>query len=119
MSGAALLLALPRLRADQDPAAFSLTALLDGSGMVRIPAGEFQMGSPAGEADEGPVHRVRITSDFEIGKFEVTQAQWETALLDPHAKAGAVRTTPEGVAVGSNPSHFKGAAVPVEKRIVG
>ena len=82
--------------------------------MVSIPAGEFQMGSAGGEADEGPVHRVRISRDFEIGKFEVTQAQWETVMLDPHAKAGAVRTTPEGATVGSNPSYFKGASLPVE-----
>jgi len=82
--------------------------------MVRVPAGEFQMGSAGGEADEQPVHRVRISHDFEIGKFEVTQAQWETVMLDPHAKAGAVRTTPEGATVGSNPSHFKGPSLPVE-----
>jgi formylglycine-generating enzyme required for sulfatase activity len=88
--------------------------LLDGSGLVRVAAGEFGMGSAGGEADEAPVHRVRISQDFEIGKFEVTQAQWETAMLDPHAKAGAVRTTPGGATVGSNPSHFKGAALPVE-----
>jgi len=105
---------LPRLSGQQEPAAYGLTALLDGSGLVRIPAGEFQMGSAAGEADEQPVHRVRIGQEFEIGKFEVTQAQWETAMLDPHAKAGAVRTTPEGATIGSNPSHFKGAALPVE-----
>ena len=73
---------------------------------MRVAAGEFGMGSAGGEADEAPVHRVRISQDFEIGKFEVTQAQWETAMLDPHAKAGAVRTTPGGATVGSNPSHF-------------
>jgi hypothetical protein len=114
LCSAAAALALPRLSAQQDAAAYGLTALLDGSGMAPIPAGEFQMGSADGEADEGPVHRVRISQDFEIGKFEVTQAQWETVMLDPHAKAGAVRTTPEGATVGSNPSHFKGASLPVE-----
>jgi len=114
ISGAALAVALPRLRAQPDPASYGLTALLDGSGMAAIPAGEFQMGSAGGEPDEEPVHRVRIGRDFEIGKFEVTQAQWETVMTDPHAKAGAVRTTPEGVAIGANPSHFKGAALPVE-----
>jgi len=72
------------------------------------------MGSAAGEPDEAPVHRVHISHDFEIGKFEVTQAQWETVMIDPHAKAGAVRTTPEGATVGSAPSHFKGASLPVE-----
>jgi formylglycine-generating enzyme required for sulfatase activity len=114
LAGAAGALALRRLSAQQEPAAYGVTALLDGSGMVRIPAGEFQMGSAGGEADEAPVHRVRISHDFEIGKFEVTQAQWETAMLDPHAKAGAVRTTPDGATVGANPSHFKGASLPVE-----
>ena len=107
-------LACPRLYAQSDLAAYGLTALLDGSGMVRIPAGEFRMGSAAGEADEQPVHRVRISRDFEIGKFEVTQAQWETAMLDPHAGAGAVRTTPDGAEIGTHPSHFKGPALPVE-----
>lgn len=113
LGGAAAALA-SRLGAEQDPAAYGVTALLDGSGMVRIPAGEFQMGSASGEPDEAPVHRVRISHDFEIGKFEVTEAQWETVMADPHAKAGAVRTTPEGASVGSDPSRFKGASLPVE-----
>src|SRR4051812_26305974 len=55
----------------------SLSALLDGSGFVRIPAGEFVMGSNDGIADELPRHRVRISLSFEMGKVEVTQAQWE------------------------------------------
>jgi formylglycine-generating enzyme required for sulfatase activity len=112
--GAADIVALRRLGAQNEKASHSLTALLDGSDFVRVPAGEFQMGSAAGEADEAPVHRVRISRDFEIGKFEVTQAQWETAMVDPHAGAGAVRKTPEGAAIGSNPSHFKGGSLPVE-----
>ena len=72
------------------------------------------MGSATGEADEAPVHLVRISHDFEIGKFEVTQAQWETALADPHAPAGTVRTTPQGATVGGHPSHFKSASLPVD-----
>ena len=108
------MLAVSRLGAQADKASHSLTALLDGSDFVRIPAGEFEMGSASGEPDEAPVHRVRITRDFEIGKFEVTEAQWETAMLDPHAGAGALRKTPEGAAIGPDPSHFKGAALPVE-----
>ncbi len=114
LSGAALGFAARRLRAQPDPARFSLTALLDGTAMARIPAGEFQMGSAAGEPDEAPVHRVRISRDFEIGRFEVTQAQWEAVMLDPHAQPGARRTTPEGAAVGSHPSRFQGPALPVE-----
>ena len=57
---------------------------------VKIAPGEFLMGcSPkdppylpdgtvsACPADAQPAHRVRITKAFEIGKYEVTQAQWE------------------------------------------
>jgi formylglycine-generating enzyme required for sulfatase activity len=51
---------------------------------VRIPAGEFQMGCSPGDtdcdADEKPAHRVRITKAFELGKYEVTQAQWEAVM---------------------------------------
>jgi formylglycine-generating enzyme required for sulfatase activity len=102
------------MEALQDSSSYGVTVLLDGSAMARIPAGEFQMGSAGGGADEGPVHRVRITHAYEMGKFEVTQAQWETVMADPHAQPGAVRTTPEHVAVSSTPSHFKGASLPVE-----
>jgi formylglycine-generating enzyme required for sulfatase activity len=53
--------------------------------LVRIPAGTFIMGSPDDEVNreenEGPQHRVTLTNDFYLGKFEVTQAQWE-ALMD-------------------------------------
>ena len=51
---------------------------------VRIPAGSFYMGSPSSEKDrdnnEGPVHEVRITKSFYIGKYEVTQAQWKAVV---------------------------------------
>jgi len=68
---------------------------------VWIPPGEFVMGSAASEAgrfdDEGPQHRVRISKGFWMGKYEVTQEQWEAAM-------------------GNNPSHFKNAGrnAPVE-----
>ncbi len=65
---------------------------------VQIPAGEFPMGSEnGGDDDEKPVHRVRISRAFEIGKYEVTQAQWQAVM-------------------GGNPSHFKncGGNCPVE-----
>lgn len=52
-----------------------------GMRFVRIPAGEFLMGSPAGddqaEPDELPQHAVRIATPFYLGKFEVTQAEFE------------------------------------------
>lgn len=69
--------------------------------MVRIPAGSFMMGSPAGEAgrssDEGPQRRVNVKA-FELGKTEVTQGQWKAVM-------------------GSNPSHFSlcGENCPVEQ----
>ena len=51
--------------------------------MVRVPAGEFMMGSPLSEAgrwsDEGPQHRVTVRS-FAMGKTEVTQAQWRAVM---------------------------------------
>ncbi len=63
-----------------------------------IPPGEFLMGSPAGEVarrDHEHQHRVTIGEAFYLGKYPVTQAQWEAVL-------------------GNNPSHFKGANLPVE-----
>ncbi len=67
--------------------------------MVEIPAGSFKMGSPSGEkgrgGDEGPQHMVNVPA-FLMGKFEVTQEQYQQVM-------------------GSNPSYFKGAKHPVEK----
>jgi formylglycine-generating enzyme required for sulfatase activity len=60
-----------------------------GMEFVLIPAGEFQMGSNEGGAAERPAHRVRISAPFYLGKYEVTQAQWEAVM-------------------GTNPSHFTG-----------
>ena len=114
LGGAAICLAVPRVAATQDAASYGLTALLDGSALARIPAGEFVMGSQAGDADEQPMHRVRITRPFEMGKFEVTQAQWETVITDPHARAGADRLALAGLALSVTPSYFKGPLLPVE-----
>ena len=67
--------------------------------MVLIPAGEFLMGSPDSDkmaaSGDKPQHRVRITRPFYLGKYLVTQEQWEAVM-------------------GSNPSHFKGPKNPVE-----
>ena len=48
----------------------------DGGEMVLIPAGEFQMGSDDGRADEKPVHTVYVDA-FYMDKYEVTNAQYK------------------------------------------
>jgi formylglycine-generating enzyme required for sulfatase activity len=51
---------------------------------VRVAPGEFMMGCSAGDNDcedsEKPAHLVRITKPFEIGKYEVTQAEWDAVM---------------------------------------
>ncbi len=68
--------------------------------LVLIPAGDFMMGSPKSDdnaaEDEKPQHRVGITRAFHLGKYPVTQEQWQAVM-------------------GSNPSHFHGPKNPVEK----
>ena len=49
----------------------------DSAEMVLIPAGEFQMGSNNGQADEKPVHTVYVDA-FYMDKYEVTNAQFKT-----------------------------------------
>ena len=69
-----------------------------------IPSGSFMMGSPKSEAgrddDEGPRHRVEISKGFWMGKYEVTQREWEDVM--------------GGWIMGDNPSSFKGSKRPVE-----
>ncbi len=53
--------------------------------MVLIKAGTFAMGSPADERgrNEGydwPLHQVILTQDFYIGRYEVTQAQYQAIM---------------------------------------
>ena len=68
--------------------------------MVKVEAGSFNMGAtPEMKSPyevEKPVHRVTLTNNYYIGKYEVTQALWQAVM-------------------GSNPSHFKGDALPVEQ----
>ncbi len=74
--------------------------------MVYIPGDEFMMGSPEveGSDQEKPQHKVMIQSFF-IGKFQVTQAQWEAISSLPRVK----------VDLESDPSRFKGDDFPVER----
>ena len=71
-----------------------------GMKLALIPPGEFMMGSPdsddsAGQ-DEKPLHKVTITQPFYLGKYEITQEQWEAVM-------------------GNNPSNFKDPKNPVEQ----
>ena len=47
----------------------------DGAPMVLVAAGEFTMGSPQGDDDEQPVHRVLLDS-FYLDTFEVTNGRF-------------------------------------------
>lgn len=89
-----------------------------GMELVYIPAGDFMMGSNDAEIDEAlfeckkynaeckreyftpesPKHKVSIKDGFWMGKYEVTQAEWQAVM-------------------GDNPSNFKdcGGNCPVEK----
>ncbi|MCB1023316.1 MAG: formylglycine-generating enzyme family protein, partial [Acidobacteria bacterium] len=56
-----------------------------GMELVNIPSGKsFMMGSPDGEAerdpDEGPLREVTIGKDLWIGKYEVTQEEYEKVM---------------------------------------
>ena len=61
--------------------------------MVVIPAGSLKMGGIRSSGT--PVYEVKIGYSFEVGKYEVTQAEWEAVM-------------------GKNPSEFKGVQKPVE-----
>jgi len=69
-----------------------------GMEFVFVKGGEFEMGDTFGDglSDEKPPHEVRV-SDFWIGKYTVTQGQWQKMM-------------------GNNPSYFKsGDNYPVEQ----
>jgi formylglycine-generating enzyme required for sulfatase activity len=70
-----LLATLVTTRVDEDE---QLARDLDGS-MVYVPAGEFVMGSDAGDVDESPQRRVYLDA-FEIDKYEVTNVQYQRFL---------------------------------------
>jgi formylglycine-generating enzyme required for sulfatase activity len=44
--------------------------------LVLVKAGEFNMGSNDGEENEKPVHKVKISQPYYIGKYDVTVAQF-------------------------------------------
>ena len=57
-----------------------------GMEFVKIPAGEFMMGAPLGEVsenyEEGPVHKVTLAKSYYLGKYEVTNKQWNSIISD-------------------------------------
>ncbi|MBI5760740.1 MAG: SUMF1/EgtB/PvdO family nonheme iron enzyme [Planctomycetales bacterium] len=57
-----------------------------GMRFALIPAGEFQMGSPGSDpktmSDETPRHRVKISRSFYLGRYEVTQEQYDAITKD-------------------------------------
>ena len=71
-----------------------------GMEFVWVPPGEFRMGSTSAGASrrERPLTQVRISEGFWLGKYEVTQSEWEAVM-------------------GSNPSRFGncGGDCPVER----
>lgn len=74
------------------------TITLPGGAAMEIiycPPGDFLMGNPFYNTSESAPHRVMLTKGFWLGKYPVTQRQWQSVM-------------------GSNPSEFKGEELPVE-----
>ena len=68
--------------------------------MVHVEGGTFIMGATSEQGsdaydDEAPAHQVMLSS-FSIGRYEVTQEEWQAVM-------------------GSNPSYFEGEKWPVEQ----
>jgi len=77
-------------QAHQSPHSMEFKDCPNCASMVVIPPGSFEMGKEPNQ------HRVTISHPFALGKYEVTQAEWQAVM-------------------GSNPSHEKGASLPVEQ----
>jgi formylglycine-generating enzyme required for sulfatase activity len=84
--------------------------------LLRIPAGAFVMGSPAGELErlesEGPQHRVRL-EEFLLGQTPITQAQWR-AVAGWQAREGERW----GLELNPNPSWFQSQEGKGEARLL-
>ena len=96
-----MLLALPMASLGQDdkpwtkPGAKAGDGIIgpDGGTMVWVPPGEFSMGSAEGNADERPVHQVRVTCGFWLGKYEVTNGQY-ARFLSAHGGSKDIQGRP-------------------------
>lgn len=55
-----------------------------GMEFVLIPAGDFLMGCSPGDnncnKEEKPAHNVKLTNDYYMGKYPVTQGQWKAVM---------------------------------------
>jgi formylglycine-generating enzyme required for sulfatase activity/predicted phosphodiesterase len=51
-----------------------------GIAFITIPAGEFDMGSNEDDSNEKPVHRVHISQSFLLGKYQVTNQEYQRFL---------------------------------------
>jgi formylglycine-generating enzyme required for sulfatase activity len=72
-----------------------------GIELIKIPSGSFTMGSPTSEENrdnnEGPQRKITVNYEFYIGKYEITQEEYEKVM-------------------GNNPSHFRNCPLcPVEQ----
>jgi formylglycine-generating enzyme required for sulfatase activity len=68
-----------------------------GMEFVLVPAGEFVMGG-RGNGDEQPMRRVSISRPFYMGRFPVTQAQWQRIMgKNPSWKEGCATCPVEQV----------------------
>jgi len=69
----------------------NITDPITGMRFIRVKAGTFMMGSPLKDFDRfnnETLHKVNLTKDYYLGKYEVTQGEWQ-------------------VVMGKNPSYFK------------
>jgi len=81
---------------------YSNTVIFDMSRFVYVQGGTFQMGSSSGDSDEEPIHSVTLSS-FYIGRYEVTQGEWQSVM------------TGNANGISATPSYFSGNSTrPVE-----
>ena len=93
-----------QLVVDGTPTSHTVASI--GMEMIFCPPGTFTMGSPTSEAGRGgdeTQHQVTLSHGFYLGKYEVTQAQYQTIM----------NGNPSGL--NADPSQFKGSNRPVEK----
>ncbi|MBM4369734.1 MAG: formylglycine-generating enzyme family protein, partial [Deltaproteobacteria bacterium] len=73
-----------------------------GIELLLVPPGKYRRGASPGDDDadddESPIHDVRLTQPFYLGRYEVTQAQWQAAMgSNPYKKSGDPRAPVDSV----------------------